>query len=173
MTELASIVVPVFNGMPYLPATVQSALDQTHSNLEIVLVDGGSTDDSWAWMQTLTDPRIRIGHLTSGATAADNWTEASRQARGAFVKLLCQDDVLHPQAMETQIQDLHEHSTAVMALAQRDIIDAQGHVIFQGWGTHGLKAGLNDGEESLTRSCMRGTNIFGEPVAVMFPRHVL
>ena len=81
MTELASIVVPVFNGMPYLPATVQSALDQTHSNLEIVLVDGGSTDDSWAWMQTLTDPRIRIGHLTSGATAADNWTEASRQAR--------------------------------------------------------------------------------------------
>lgn len=173
MTELASIVVPVFNGMPYLPTTVQSALDQTHTNLEIVLVDGGSTDDSWAWMQTLTDPRIRIGRLTSGTTAADNWTEASRQARGGFIKLLCQDDVLHPQAMEIQIQDLRENPTAVMALAQRDIIDAQGHVVFRGWGTHRLKPGLNDGEESLTRSCMRGTNIFGEPVAVMFPRHVL
>ena len=74
MAALASIVVPVFNGMPHLPATVTSALQQTYPNLEVVLVDGGSTDDSWTWMSSLDDPRVRIERLPRGTTAAENWT---------------------------------------------------------------------------------------------------
>jgi len=173
MAALASIVVPVFNGMPHLPATVTSALQQTYPHLEVVLVDGGSTDDSWTWMSSLDDPRVRIERLPRGTTAAENWTEASRQARGDFIKLLCQDDILHPHAMEEQIQDLQQNPTAVMALAQRDIIDAAGKTVFKSWGTHGLPSGLVDGRTALLRSFERGTNIFGEPVAVLFPRQVL
>lgn len=173
MAALASIVVPVFNGMPHLPATVTSALQQTYPHLEVVLVDGGSTDDSWVWMSSLEDPRVRIERLPRGTSAAENWTEASRQARGDFVKLLCQDDILHPHAMEEQVQDLEQNPTAVMALAQRDIIDAAGKTVFKSWGTHGLPPGLIDGRMALVRSFERGTNIFGEPVAVLFPRRVL
>lgn len=173
MAALASIVVPVFNGMSHLPATVASALQQTYPHLEVVLVDGGSTDDSWAWMSSLDDPRIRIERLPRGTTAAENWTEASRQARGDFVKLLCQDDILHPHAIEEQVLDLQQNPTAVMALAQRDIIDAAGKTVFKSWGTHGLPSGLVDGRTALVRSFERGTNIFGEPVAVLFPREAL
>ena len=173
MAALVSVVVPVFNGMPHLPATVESALQQTYPHLEVVLVDGGSTDDSWVWMSSLDDPRVRLEHLPSGTTAAQNWTEASRQARGDFVKLLCQDDILHPHAIAEQVQDLQRNPTAVMALAQRDIIDASGKTVFKSWGTHGLTAGLVDGRMALMRSYERGTNIFGEPVAVLFPRQVL
>jgi len=173
MAALASIVVPVFNGMPHLPATVESALQQTYPQVEVVLVDGGSTDDSWTWMSSLGDPRVRIERLPLGTTAAENWTEASRQARGDFVKLLCQDDILHPHAVEQQVQDLERHPTAVIALAQRDIIDAGGKTVFKSWGTHGLAAGLMEGRTALVRSYARGTNIFGEPVAVLFPREVL
>lgn len=173
MTALASIVVPVFNGMPYLPATVESALCQSYLNLEVVLVDGGSTDDSWKWMSSLVDGRLRITRLPPGTTAAENWSEASRLARGEFVKLLCQDDVLHPRAIEDQVRDLQHNPTAVMALAQRDIIDASGKTVFRRWGTHGLPAGLVDGRTALIRSFERGTNIFGEPVAVLFPQQVL
>lgn len=173
MAALASIVVPVFNGMPHLPATVASALNQTYPHLEVVLVDGGSTDDSWTWMSSLDDPRVRIERLPRGTTAAENWTEASRQARGDFVKLLCQDDILHPHAIEEQVQDLEQNPTAVMALAQRDIIDASGKTVFKSWGTHGLPPGLVNGRMALVRSFERGTNIFGEPVAVLFPRQTL
>lgn len=173
MAALVSIVVPVFNGMSHLPATVASALQQTHPNLEVVLVDGGSTDDSWTWMSSLTDPRVRIKRLSRGTTAGENWTEASRQAHGDFVKLLCQDDILHPHAIEEQVLDLQRNPTAVMALAQRDIIDAEGKTVFRSWGTHGLPPGLIDGRTALVRSYERGTNIFGEPLAVLFPRQVL
>lgn len=173
MAALVSIVVPVFNGMPHLPATVTSALQQTYRGVEIVLVDGGSTDESWAWMSSLDDPRVRIERLPQGTTAAENWTEASRLARGDFVKLLCQDDILHSHAIEQQVLDLEQNPTAVMAFAQRDIIDAEGKTVFKRWGTHGLAAGLMDGRTALMRSYERGTNIFGEPVAVLFPREVL
>jgi glycosyltransferase involved in cell wall biosynthesis len=173
MAALVSIVVPVFNGMPHLPATVTSALQQTYRRVEIVLVDGGSTDESWAWMSSLDDPRVRIERLPQGTTAAENWTEASRLARGDFVKLLCQDDILHSHAIEQQVLDLEQNPTAVMAFAQRDIIDAEGKTVFKSWGTHGLAAGLMDGRTALVRSYERGTNIFGEPVAVLFPREVL
>ena len=173
MNPLVSVVVPVFNGLPHLYAAVRSITDQTYENLQIVLVDGGSTDGSREWIQQQTDPRITAITMPQGTTAAQNWTAASVAAEGEFTKLLCQDDILYPHAIATQVADLQAHPDAVMAIAQRDIIDAKGKVRFRNRGCQGLTSGKHDGTQALTTCVREGTNIFGEPLAVLFRTEAL
>jgi glycosyltransferase involved in cell wall biosynthesis len=168
MSPLVSVVVPVFNGFPYLQQAVTSVIEQTHVNLQIVLVDGGSTDGSREWIQQQTDPRIEAILMPPGTTAAENWTAASAAAQGEFTKLLCQDDIIYPPAIAQQVKDLQENPHAVMAVAQRDIIDAKGKIRFRNRGCQGLSNAPTQGNDALTTCVLEGTNIFGEPLAVLF-----
>jgi glycosyltransferase involved in cell wall biosynthesis len=173
MSPSVSVVIPIFNGLHHLDEALDSVLAQTHPDLEIVLVDGGSTDGSREWMHGLADPRIRVLEMPAGTTAAGNWTASCRAATGDYVKLLCQDDLLHPKAIEHQLADLTAHTSALMAVAQRDVIDARGSVLFHRWGCTGLAAGLVDGRSALLAAYLNGTNVFGEPVAILFRREAL
>ena len=173
MAPLVSVVVPVFNGMSHLPQTVESILRQSHTDLDIVLVDGGSTDGSREWIANVSDARVRVELMPHGTTAADNWTAASRAARGNFVKLLCQDDILHPQAIAHQVEDLLLHADALFAVAQRDIVDANGRMLYPRRGCAGLPAGLVEGDQAVRASYLHGTNVFGEPLVILFRREPL
>lgn len=170
MPPLVSIVIPIFNGMAHLQEALDSILSQTHADLDVVLVDGGSTDGSREWIHEVADPRVRSLTTPHGTTAADNWTEASRAARGDFVKLLCQDDVLYPRAVEHQLADLERAPQALFAVAQRDVVDATGAMLYRRRGCAGLRDGLVDGGRALRAAYLNGTNVFGEPLAVLFRR---
>ena len=163
----------MFNGLAHLKVAVNSILAQTYNDLDVVLVDGGSTDGSREWIHTVGDTRVRAELMPHGTTAANNWTAASRAARGAYVKLLCQDDVLYPQAIEHQVGDLEANPSAHFAVAQRDIVDVNGKMIYRRRGCAGLKSGLLDGQVALRASYAHGTNIFGEPLAILFRRSPL
>jgi glycosyltransferase involved in cell wall biosynthesis len=168
MEPLVSVVVPVFNGMPYLPDLVESLLRQTHEDFEIIFSEGGGTDGSLDYLSGLADPRIRIIHLEEGNGAAANWTAVSSAATGEFTKLICQDDLLAPTALEHQLADLQAHPSAVMAIAQRDIIDAHGKCLYAKRGLAGLSPGLLKGDAIIKECFLRGTNVLGEPLAVLF-----
>lgn len=174
MPPLVSLVVPVFNGMPHLEDLVPSLLSQTYAELEIIFSVGGGSDSSGTYLDSLDDPRVRVIHATSGApTAAANWTTVTQSARGAYVKLVCQDDLLYSSAVEHQVADLEGHPTAVMAVGQRDIIDAAGTVVHAPRGLAGLAAGLCPGERAIRACYLSGTNLLGEPLAVLFRREPL
>ena len=168
MIPLASVVVPVFNGLPHLRELTASILAQSHSQLDIVFTEGGSTDDSPAFLASITDPRVRVLTMPPGTTAAQNWTAASAAATGEFVKLVCQDDLLYPDAMSHQIADLLDHPTANMAVAQRDVLDVNGRMLYRRRGCAGLTSGLLHGPDVFRAAYLRGTNVLGEPVSVMF-----
>ena len=168
MQPLVSVVVPVFNGLSYLPALTNSLLTQTYPNLEIVFSEGGSTDSSLAFLRGLEDPRVSVIEQSTGTSAAENWTAASQAATGQFTKLICQDDLLYPAAIEQQVQDLIVHSDAVMAIAARDIVDAHGKRIFRERGLSGLKGDYLTGQHVMQTCYRQGTNVIGEPLAVLF-----
>jgi glycosyltransferase involved in cell wall biosynthesis len=168
-----SVVVPVFNGMPHLRDLAESILTQTHADLDIVFCEGGGSDQSEDYLRTLTDPRVRVITMPKGTSAAGNWTAASEAARANVVKLVCQDDLLYPDAIATQLADLQAHPTAVMAVAQRDIIDARGHVVVRARGGAGLPTGVVSGAAAIYACYTGGTNVLGEPVAIMFRRDAL
>jgi glycosyltransferase involved in cell wall biosynthesis len=170
MQPLVSIVVPVFNGMPHLVDLTQSLLAQTYPHLEIIFTEGGGNDGSRDFLATIKDPRVRIIEMPKGTSAAENWTAATMAAQGEFTKLICQDDLITPDAIAKQVEDLSTHPEAVMAIAKRNIVDAQGNVLYAGRGLAGLpKNQPTISGASLIRTCyLQGTNVIGEPLAVLF-----
>ena len=173
MQPLVSLVVPVFNGLSYLPVLTNSLLAQTYPNLEIVFSEGGSTDGSLGFLRELDDPRVRLIEQQQGTSAAENWTAASQAASGEFTKLICQDDLLYPTTIEEQVQDLAAHPDAVIAIAARDIVDAHGRTIFRERGLAGLKGDYLSGQEVMHTCYRQGTNVIGEPLAVLLRTDVL
>ena len=167
MSTLVSVVVPVFNGMPHLKDLTESILSQTHTDLDIVFSEGGSIDDSPEFLASITDPRVRVIRQ-EGSGAAGNWTQATEAAQAEVIKLVCQDDLLKPDAIAKQLADLASHPHAVMAIAQRDIIDAKGDVLYPSRGCAGLQPGVTAGPDVIKTCYLQGTNVLGEPVSVLF-----
>lgn len=166
-SPLVSIVIPTYNGMPFLPLTLQSALVQDYPHLEVVVVENGSTDGSAEWLRAQTDQRLRVVYREQTQSAADNWTQAVRESRGEYVKLVCADDVIEPWTLSRQVASIQEHPGAVMAAARRRVIDARGQSLRT---RHGLSSlhGLVDGREAVRSCLLAGSNSFGEPAAVLF-----
>lgn len=103
--ELVSVIIPVYNGRRYLRDCLGSVLSQTHANIEVVAVDDGSTDDSAEIVESMGDPRIRLlRQRNAGRCAARN--AGLRIAAGRYVKYLDQDDLLHPDNIRFQVEDL-------------------------------------------------------------------
>jgi hypothetical protein len=167
---LVSVVIPVFNGEPFLRQALDSVLGQTYPNIEIVITDGGSTDGSRQWLENYSEHEVVKGYLPPGSGAAANWTLACQLSSGKYVKLLCQDDLIYPDAIALQVKDLCENPTARIAFAQRDIIDANGKLLSRARGCQGLGVGMVPGKTALRAAFLAGTNIFGEPEAVLFER---
>lgn len=170
---LVSIVVPVFNGLPHLRDLTKALLAQDFKNLEIVFSEGGSTDDSLSFLQSITDPRVHVITMPTGTSAAQNWTAASEAAKGDFIKLICQDDLIDSTAISRQVLDLQQVPDAVMAIAPRDIIDAKGNVLYRRRGCTGLDAGPHEGNAVIRACYLAGTNVIGEPLSVLFRREAL
>jgi glycosyltransferase involved in cell wall biosynthesis len=170
---LVSVVIPVFNGKPFLQFALDSVLQQTYPNIEIVITDGGSLDGSKEWLENYSDYDVVKGYLPIGSGAAANWTLACELSSGEYVKLLCQDDLLYPNAVSVQVGDLQDNPEARIAFARRDIIDSKGKILSYARGCQGLEVGLVSGRAALLAGYRAGTNIYGEPEAVLFERQAM
>jgi glycosyltransferase involved in cell wall biosynthesis len=105
---LVSVILPVYNAEGFVEQTIQSALHQTYRNLEIIVVDDGSTDRTHAVLQSYTaDPRVRIiRQPNSGVARARN--RGLVEARGEFVAPLDSDDLWDPSKIERQVRRIRE-----------------------------------------------------------------
>ncbi len=163
-----SVVVPAYNNGQYIEATVRSILAQTFEDFELVIADHASSDDTWDKLQQFTaDPRVSLHRTEAGGGARANWNAVSQRASGELIKLVCGDDLLHPQMLEVQVEAFDAHGDDVVLVAsQRDMVDARGKVFVSGRGL-GRLDGLVDGAQALRATVRSGTNIFGEPACVM------
>ena len=119
-----SVVIPVYNIIDYLPRAVSSALAQTERDVEIILVDDGSTDGSGALCDelALTDGRIRVIHKENGGlSSARNAGVAA--AAGEYVLLLDGDDRLHPRAAERTLAVMEESGADFVQFRYREVAD--------------------------------------------------
>lgn len=175
MTDLplVSVVVPVFEGQRFLPAALKSIKDQTYSNIEIVIVDGGSSESSLAEIRSLAQDVDKFESLPPGTPVQETWTRACELSSGEFVKLLCQDDVIYPNAIASQVTALKENPSARMVFSKRDIIDARGKIVAAGRGGLPGRSRLVSGDDALMSAFLSGSNIFGEPLAVLFTREAV
>lgn len=170
---LVSIVIPAYNNADYLDETMKSVLGQTYTNLEVIVSDHASTDDTWAVMERYaSDPRVTLLHTEGGGGALRNWNRVSQAATGDLIKLVCGDDLLYPTIVAQQVAALVAEPGAVLAASPRDIVDANGAPVLKNRGLAGL-TGVHDGTVAIRKTVTQGTNIFGEPGCVLIRRSVL
>lgn len=105
MAPVVSVVIPAYNATRTLAATVQSALAQTVSDLEVIIVDDGSRDDTLAVARSIQDPRVKVLTQANGGAAAARNTGISA-AIGKYIALLDADDLWLPEKLERQLEIL-------------------------------------------------------------------
>lgn len=107
MESIVSIIVPVYNCSDYLPRCVDSLLKQTYRNLEIILVDDGSTDETPKECDRLaaSDSRIAVLHKTNGGVSSAR-NAGIEVAKGAFVTFADADDFVNPDHIEQLMEPM-------------------------------------------------------------------
>ena len=104
-TPLVSIIIPAFNAEPYIAETIASALAQTYPNIELIIINDGSTDGTPKIIEDFAarHPRIRaVSQLNAGLSATRN--RGIALANGEFVTFLDADDLIRPQKIELQVR---------------------------------------------------------------------
>ena len=118
---LVSVLMPVYNMRPYLRPSLQSILDQTYSNLEIIVVDDGSTDGSVDAIADVRDSRVRIISQPNGGRASA-LNAGLAQATGAFYATQDADDLSHPDRMARQVEAMQTHPDLAAVFAGHEMI---------------------------------------------------
>ena len=130
---LVSVVIPTYNRADLVGRAIQSVLDQTYRNFEIIVIDDASTDDTQHVVESFTDKRIRFikHHENSGGPAARN--SGIRAARGEYVAFLDSDDEWLPNKLDKQIALFEESSPSVGVVYCLDYgrNDDTGRVVWQ------------------------------------------
>lgn len=141
-------------------------LAQTLGDFELVVVDNQSTDATYEILRGYRDPRLRLLRNDANLGPERNWNRATQEARGRLVKLLCADDLLCPTCLERQVAALDAEPDVALTGCPRDVIDQRGRklMVRGGFG----RAGRIAGREALRRIVRSGTNLIGEPGAVLF-----
>lgn len=128
-TPVVSVGLPVYNGERWLDEAIQSILDQTFHDLELIICDNASTDRTQEicklWVQR--DSRIRYYRNTSNIGLMPNHNLAFSHARGEFFQWFAYDDRLHPESIEKRIAILQKRPDIVLVYSATEGIDSAGH----------------------------------------------
>lgn len=101
---LVSIIMPSWNTGRFIAETIQSVIDQTYTNWELLIVDDCSTDNTDDVVASFDDERIRFFHNEKNLGAALTRNKAMREARGEWIAFLDSDDLWMPEKLEHQIK---------------------------------------------------------------------
>jgi glycosyltransferase involved in cell wall biosynthesis len=179
-----SVCIPVFNGEAWIRHAIESALGQTYSALEVVIVDNASTDATLRRVQEIDDPRVRLYANARNLGIYRNFNRALSLAQGRYMQFLCSDDLLHPDCVASMVGVFESDPRVGLCFSARDIeledpTDAAA-VRWKNKHEHGhagfgeLQA-VNSGEamlETWVRDQL-ASNWIGEPTNVMMSRSCL
>ena len=117
MSPDVSVLMTVYNGMPYLQEAVESICNQTYQHWKMVIVDDGSTDDTAEYLDSLDDPRIIVLHQQNGGTAVAS-NNGLELCDTEFLARMDSDDICDPTRLEKQVAFLRENPQVGLVGAQ-------------------------------------------------------
>lgn len=165
---LVSILIPTFNRETYLGDAINSALNQTYPNIEIIVHDDASTDKTSQLLSLYHDPRLRIIQTANNHGMIGGWNYIVKQARGKYIKFLASDDLLVPTCVEELVTSARAHPHAALITCQRNFINEEGR-IFKTLGFAHKNTIVNGREHAHWILTTLRQNLIGEPTAVLYP----
>ena len=133
-TPLVSVIVPNYNYARYLPGRIESILNQTFRNFELILLDDVSTDNSLSVLQQYCDnehvSRLVVNEMNTG-NPFKQWAKGIGLARGKYVWIAEADDLAEPTFLETCVRYAEQYPDFSFAYVGSLLIDAQGTVNYK------------------------------------------
>lgn len=152
--ELVSIIIPVYNGHKYLCNCVDSVLAQTYKNLEIILINDGSTDNSLDICKEYAknDDRIKIVNLpqNSGQSYARN--AGVKSATGTWIAFCDNDDSYEPEMIEVLVKNARENNVKISGCGN-----------YRHENNQTIKCNLNDRKSGILTASEVATHILYKP----------
>lgn len=126
-----SVIIPVYNGERTIAQTVQSVLNQTFQEFEIIISNDGSTDGTLEVLSQMSDPRIQVySDANAGQGASRN--RGFERSKGQYIAFLDADDLWTPDKLELQLEALESNPEAGVAYSWTDFIDEWGNFLRPG-----------------------------------------
>lgn len=128
---LVTIAIPTYNTEKFLPFAIQSVINQTYKNWELILVDDGSTDDSLKIAQDYSNKDKRIIVMSDGLKKGlpARLNESILVAKGLFYARMDSDDIMAVDRIETQVKMLEQESHINVVGSSAMIIDEQNNIV--------------------------------------------
>jgi glycosyltransferase involved in cell wall biosynthesis len=169
---LVSVCIPTYNYARFLPGAIESVLGQTLEDLELIVLDDASTDDTAAVAERYADERFRYVRHERNIGLFANFNRCLEVARGDFVKVLCADDWLHPRSLEDGLRALAADPRAGLATSPAWHADAGGEVIGMVRAPFGTAPRTVPGREAIAAHADWG-NVAGMPSHVLLRREAI
>ncbi len=106
-----------YNSEHYVAEAIESVLSQSYENLELLICDDSSSDETWTIVQSYQDPRIRAVRNATNIGEYPNRNQALQLAKGEYLIFIDGDDVLYPHGLEFMVRSLDAFPDAALAMA--------------------------------------------------------
>ena len=128
---MVSVAMPVFNGEPYIEESIRCVLNQTYDNLELVISDNASTDNTEQICRDFKEKDDRVVYIrnTTNIGAAKNYNQAFWHTTGPYFRWHNADDLCSSRLVEVCLEVLINNPDTVLSYGKTDIIDARGEFI--------------------------------------------
>ncbi|MEH2353705.1 glycosyltransferase [Nostoc sp.] len=152
---IISVIIPAYDSEKTIKETIQSVLNQTFTNFELIIINDGSQDSTLDIITQIKDPRIKVfSYPNAGGNVSRN--RGLNLAVGEFVSFLDADDLWTPDKLQSQLKALQENAAATVAYSWTDYIDENGEIVLS--GTHITANGDVYGKLLLTNFLENGSN---------------
>jgi len=122
--DMVSVVIPVYNSEKFLRESVNSVLNQTYQNIEIIVVDDSSTDNSAKILKEYSDRITIISQSNQGLASALN--SGIKKIKGKWFKWFSPDDILYPEAIDVLVKEAKNQQENTIIYSNWELIDENG-----------------------------------------------
>ena len=126
MSVKVTVLMPAYNAGKYIAESIQSVIDQTYSDWELLIMNDGSTDGTVQVVRRFDDPRIRLIENPTNLGLIKTLNHGLAEAGGEWIARLDSDDIAMPNRLELQVAYLSENPDCVLVGGRSDIIDENG-----------------------------------------------
>ncbi len=124
-----SVIISVYNSAPYLEEALESILNQTFNDFELLIIDDKSTDGSRKILKKIKDKRVRVFYNKKRLGLTKNLNKLFKISVGEYIARMDSDDVAHPERLELQANYLDNHPHIAIVGTWADIIGPDGKKI--------------------------------------------
>ncbi len=164
MSKKVSIIIPVYNGANYLKEAIESALAQTYKNIEIVVVNDGSTDNGATdKIAKSYGDKIKY-YLKENGGAASALNYGISKMTGDYMSWLSHDDLYYPEKIEKEIKEIEKYDENTILFSNFDLIDPKGNKFDTVIYDHKMLKKKPD--YAVLRGCIGG-------ITLLIPKHIL